>query len=711
MSMTTAGHRAEHSASHDSQVEDLLARMTLAEKVGQLHLAGDLDPESSRELIAAGAVGGGVFSHGAHRGPVETGADLAEVTSGCQRTAIAESRLGIPLLFGSDITHGVHTTFPIPLGAAASWDPELVAATAARAAAEARRDGIALSFAPMIDIATDHRWGRVGETLGEDPLLVSRMGVAMVRGLQESGRFAAAVKHFCGYGLVQADRDLQTLSIGPNALHNVHLRPFRAAVEAGCRAVMVGVHDIDGIPMHANDTMVRGLLKDQWGFDGVVISEWAGIRQLVHQGVARDLRDAARQAMNAGVDLDLASGAYQEHLGDLVTVGEVPSELVDDAVRRVLRLKFALGLFDGEESAATPVFAESADDLAKRAGAAAAVLVKNSGAILPLHGNLGRVHLCGPFVHDTHALLGAWVFDDSRTGISTAGALAEQIDSQELLVSDGRFADEALRNSFAADLTVVMVGEHPVRSGEDRCLPVADLPAGQLELLRSLADAGKPLVAVVVAGRPLDLQPVLELADAVLMVWHPGAQAGSAIVDVLTGRTVPSGRLPTSLPRVALQGTMERTTGRRLGRAQDTKFGGYLNALAHPELSLGFGLGYTSFAYSDVELSRERLAIRGGVVRASVEVANIGPRPGREVVQLYISDLVAEVVRPLIELADWQVVELDPGQTRRVTFRITAEQLGYWGRSLEWRVDDGAVDVIIGPNAARGTSARLEVTS
>jgi beta-glucosidase len=639
--------------------------------------------------------------------------------------------LGIPLLFGSDVVHGLWTTFPIPIGLSATWDLELVRDCAAHSAREATAEGLDLTFAPMIDISSEHRWGRIGETFGDEPMLAGRVGAAAIEGFQSGGSFSATAKHFCGYGLVQAERAHDTLSVGLNTLHNVHLRPFRAAVAAGCNAIMVGFHDVDGVPMHSHRALVRGLLKTAWGFTGVVTSDWDGIGQLVHQGVATDRRQAACQAMLAGVDLDMVSGAYREYLPDLVASGEIGSDLLDDAVRRVLRLKLRAGILDAPpvdgdrrargspptRPAATPSHGSSAG-LARHAAASSMVLLKNTG-ILPLSSNPGVVHLCGPFVEDVSALLGAWAFhpvdsSPSEPAISPAMALAERLEPGNLVVSDGRFSDLTLRHAESADLTVAVVGEHPTRSGEDRCLPTADLPVGQLELLRELASLGKPLVVVVVTGRPLELRPVLQLADAVLVAWHPGSQSGAALADVLLGSRAPTGRLPMNLAQVALPGTTgtrQRTSGRPVGRSRNANFGRYLNVLGHPELSLGFGLTYTTFAYSELELSRNRLPMRGGVVRARVEVENTGRRAGREVVQLYIRDLIADVVRPLVELVDWRLVDLDPGQSAKVIFKITSDMFGYWGRDLVYRVDPGEVDVIIGPNAARGSSARITLTA
>ncbi len=395
------------------RIELLLAEMTVEEKAAQLHLGYDLDPVRHHDEIAAGQVGAVIYSHGANA-TLRSEVALASTIAGCQAVARQESRLGIPLLCGSDVVHGLWTTFPIPVGLTATWDLDLVRACATQSAKEAEAEGLNLTFAPMIDISSEHRWGRIGETFGDEPELAGRVAAATVEGLQAGGRFAATAKHFCGYGLVQAERDHETLSVGLNALHNLHLRPFRAAVAAGCQAIMVGFHDVDGVPMHANRTLVRDLLKTEWGFAGVVISDWDGIQQLVQQGVATDLRDAARQAMLAGIDLDMASGAYREHLPGLVAAGEIGLDLLDDAVRRVLRLKLRAGLLDGPGDTPTPTPPPTSSRapntaLARQAATSSMVLLKNSG-ILPLHSNLGVIHLCGPFVEDPGALLGSWVF-------------------------------------------------------------------------------------------------------------------------------------------------------------------------------------------------------------------------------------------------------------------------------------------------------------
>lgn len=699
----------------EQRVSLLLAEMTVAEKVGQLHQPNNVDPdnEADRQLLAAGAISSSLFASGATAGNLQdAGLDRTAMDT-VQRIAVEESRLGIPILFARDVIHGHRTIYPIPLGLASAWNPELARECAAMAAAEAASEGIAWTFAPMVDISEEPRWGRVAESLGEAPVLVDRLTGAMIRGFQDDRGVAACAKHFCGYGMVQGGRDYNTVLVGENTLRNLHLRPFKAAVDAGVHTVMAAFNDIDGVPMHAHRHYLREVLKGEWGFDGIVVADWNGVGQLISQGVAADLRDATRLAITAGVDLDMASGGYHGHLGDLVESGEVPIEVLDDAVRRVLRTKFRLGLFERPFIEPGPEPAPTAEHraLARRAAVESMVLVKNDG-ILPLHPNVGTVHLAGPFGDEGSALMGTWVLDGRPEEVSTpAQAFAAEL-GDDLLVSDGRFSDLAIQLVRQAEVTVALVGEHPSRSGEDRCISTLELPAGQMAELREMAALGKPLVVVVFTGRPLELGPVMEIADAVLIAWHPGTETGPALADLIFGRVSPSGRLPMTFPRSVghiPSSTLERPTGRPVTREEDPSFGRYLNALVHPELTFGYGLGYGSFSYSPLEISKDTLPRRAGAVRVSVRVTNTGRRPAREVVQLYVHDVVAEVTRPLVELADWRCIDLEPGQERTVTFKVTAAMFGYTDQTNRWRVDPGAVDVIVGPNAARGERVRLTI--
>ncbi|MET0303360.1 MAG: glycoside hydrolase family 3 N-terminal domain-containing protein [Microbacteriaceae bacterium] len=702
----------------EQRVELLLAELTLPELVGQLHQIVNADPVADRELLRSGAVGSTLTASGATAGTVRDDGVQRRHLDECRAVA-AQSRLGIPLLVARDVIHGHRTVYPIPLGLAATWDEPLAEACAERAAAEAAADGIDWVFAPMIDLVDDARWGRVAESLGESAALTGRMGAALVRGTQSTGRVAACAKHFVGYGLSRGGRDYATVSVGMTTLQNHHLRPFRAAVDAGCLTVMAAFSDVDGVPMHAHRALLRGVLKEDWGFDGVVVADWNGIGELVEHGVASDLRDAARQAIEAGVDVDMVSGAYAAHLVELVESGEVDPSLVEDAARRVLRLKFRLGLFEArasEEAAGAGALGLDRE-LARAASSSSFVLLANDG-VLPLDES-SSVHLTGPFAHEGEALLGTWTLDgDPADVVSPASALGARLGEphetwhgERLRVTDGRFADLAAVASRETEVTIALVGEHPRRSGEDSSVSDLGLPAGQLETLRQLAAVSQRLVAVVFTGRPLALGPVLEIADAVVLAWHPGIEAGPALIDVLYGDAQPAGRLPMALPRstghVPIT-SAERPSGRPLPSDRDGGRGRYVDAPSAALRELGEGFGYTTFAFGPVRASADELRLDGSV-RLTVSVENTGSRPGRALVPLSVRDRVAEITRPLAELADWQTVDLAPGQSREVVFDVPASAFGYVGRDGTWRVEPGDVEVTIGDGTRDGATVPLRL--
>ena len=694
----------------EERIDLLMAEMTLAEKVGQTHQVANIDPEADAETIRAGRIGSSLYASGATGGNERDEGVLVGNIDAAQRHAVEGSRLGIPLLFGRDVIHGHRTVAPIPLGLAASFDPDLAEEVGEIAAREAAVDGVAWTFTPMVDISEEPRWGRVAESLGETPVLSGRLAASLVRGFQgadpsDPDRIAACAKHFAGYGLAAGGRDYDTVSVGENTLRNLHLRPFKAAVDAGVLTVMAAFNDVDGTPMHAHEHLVRGVLKGEWGFDGVVVADWNGVGQIVFQGVATDNREAAALAIRAGVDLDMVSGAYLAHLEELVESGEVELALVDDAVRRVLRLKFRLGLFErpyaarpGATNAPTPASRE----VALRAARAAHVLVKNDG-VLPLDPDAGTVLLSGPFVDEGEALLGTWTLDGrAEDVVSPAAALRARL-GDRIEVSDGRFSDRTLQQARRAERTVLLLGEHPSRSGEANSVTDIGLPHGQLDVLRAVARLGKPVVAVVYTGRPLDLGEVLDLADAVVVVWHPGVEAGNALASILLGDVEPQGRLPMTFPLSTGHiptSTHQRPTGRLIRADVDREEGRYIDALTYPRLPFGLGLSYTTVEYAAPRVSTSTMPTDGSLT-LTVSVANTGERPCREVVQLYFRDPVAEVTRPLVELTDWALVDLAPGQSREVTFEVHAEQFAYVGRDLTARIDEGEVVLLTGPDSAR----------
>ncbi len=727
----------------EERVKALLSEMTLAEKVGQTHQVANVDPIADAQLLRKGSIGSSLIASGATAGNERDAGMQVPALDAAQRIAVEESRLGIPLLLGRDVIHGHRTVFPIPLGLAATWDEDLVFRTSRVAAAEASLDGVAWTFAPMLDISEEPRWGRVAESLGEAPVLAGRLGAAMVHGFQsdtlgEPGTVAACAKHFVGYGMVEGGRDYGTVHVGENTLRNVHLRPFRAAVDAGCATVMAAFTDVDGVPMHAHRRLLREVLKGEWGFDGVVVADMDGVGQLVKQGVASDLRDAAAQAIAAGVDIDMVTGAYSAHLAGLVEAGQVPLELVDDAARRIIRLKLRLGLFErpyigsttpttvpGEASqsvapavlaawasAETPEPGVSARALARDAAASSFVLLSNNGT-LPLAPNSGRVLLTGPFAEEGEVLLGTWSLDGRGEDVASPASAIRARLQDSAVVDDGRFSDRTVHLVRQADVTVALVGEHPSRSGEANSVTDIGLPAGQLDVLRAIAAIGKPLVVVVFTGRPLDLGEVLDLADAVLIAWHPGVEAGPALIETLFGDRSPGGRLPMTFPRSVghlPSSSLARPTGRPIEAADDPVHGRYLDALVVPRLPFGWGLTYTAFSYGPLRLSALEMPLHGGSIELSIDVTNTGSRPGREVVQLYLRDLVADVTRPLRELADWVSLELAPGATGTATFTITPAQLAYYNRTMTLRVDPGEALVTVGPDASGGAAAGITVT-
>ena len=703
------------------RVDLLLAQMTLAEKVGQTHQVANIHPDDDAALLAEGRIGSSLFASGATGGNERDEGVLASNIDAAQRHAVEGSRLGIPVLFGRDVIHGHRTVCPIPLGLAASFDEVLVEEVAALAAYEAVVDGVAWTFAPMVDLSEEPRWGRVAESLGETPVLSGRLAAAMVRGFQgadpsDPDRIAACAKHFAGYGLSAGGRDYDTVSVGENTLRNLHLRPFRTAVDAGVTTVMAAFNDVDGTPMHAHRHLLRDVLKGEWGFDGVVVADWNGIGQLIHQGVAAHLREAAQLAIEAGVDLDMCSGAYAAHLADLVESGEVAESLLDDAVRRVLTLKFRLGLFDRPYVGEPPrsnAPTKASRSTALRAGHASHVLVSNNG-VLPLAADTGTVHLTGPYAEAAEELFGTWTLDGRGEDVVAPATAFRVRLGERLLVSDGRFSDRAVQQVRNADVTVAVVGEHPWRSGEANSVTDIGLPAGQLEHLRQLSRIGKPLVVVVYTGRPLELGDVMDLADAVLVVWHPGVEAGNALADIVFGDVAPHGRLPMTFPRTTGHiptSTHQRPTGRLIELHEEGQQGRYLDDQVFPRLPFGYGLSYTSFEYGELRTSGGSSPTLSGDAELVVEVdvTNTGERAGREVVQLSFRDPVAQVTRPLTELVDWAVLDLAPGEKGTATFTVRADQFAYFGRDNTLRVDAGEITLVAGPDALHGSRLSLTV--
>ncbi len=705
--------------------------MTLGEKVGQLSLVqsgeGEV-PDALRKAVREGRLGG-----------VMNEVD-PEVTGELQRVAREESRLGIPLLVGRDVIHGFQTVFPIPLGQAASWNPKLVETCARASAAEASACGVNWTFGPGADVCRDPRWGRIAETWGEDPFLTARLAVAAARGFQgedmaEPGRIAACAKHFVGYGASQGGRDYAATDIPPAELRATHLPPFQALVNAGVGSLMASFSDLDGLPATANPEILRGVLRDEWSYEGLVVSDWNAIPELATHGLVEGDRQAARAAALAGVDLEMNSDTFARHLRDLVESGEVPLARVDEMVSNVLRLKVGLGLFEDVTTSQTPDAGADVSALAREAAAQSLVLLKNDGAVLPLR-QPGVVAVIGPLADDGYEQLGTWIFDgDPGRSVTPLAALRERLAGAELRTARGvettrslghdGFA-EAVESARGADVALLFLGEESILSGEAHCRADLGLPGAQTALVEAVAETGTPVVLVVMAGRPLALTDAMERADAILYAWHPGSQAGPALADVLLGDRAPSGKLPITFPKSSGQVPIfygHKRTGRPPtsdtvvtmenieARAPQTSVGNtsfYLDLGDKPLHPFGFGLSYTTFEYTDLHLDSDEIPL-GGTIRVQATVTNTGPVQADEVVQLYLRDPVASRTRPVRELAGFQRVRLAAGESETVTFELHADDLAGIDRQLRRVTEPGRFEVWVGGDSTATLTASFEV--
>lgn len=656
----------------DRRIDELLAKMTLEEKLGQLSQYVPDEPQFEEEL-AHGRVGSMLGVTGAAK------------ANALQRKALAGSRLHIPLLIGHDVIHGYRTIFPIPLGIAATWDPSLAELSAGVAAREARNDGIRWTFAPMVDVARDARWGRIAEGAGEDPVLGAAMAAAYVRGFQRNGLLACA-KHFAAYGAAQAGRDYNSVDLSERSLREVYLPPFRAAAAAGVASFMSSFNTINGVPSTANKHLLTGILRGEWKFDGFVVSDWDAVAELMNHGVAATREEAALQALTAGVDIDMWDGAY-------ATLGNrAPKAVVDAAVRRVLRAKVAAGLFDEPFSPEDAPVAPTAESraAARRVAQRSFVLLKKDGAVLPLKRS-GTIAVVGPLAGARDDLFGSWAAQGK--GDETASVIEAMVSA----AGEGHVIDRA----EYADVIVAVLGETRDQSGEAASRASIELPAWQQALLESLVATGKPVVLVVISGRPLAISWAAEHVPAILQAWQPGTEGAHALADVLFGDVSPSGKLPVTIPRATGQVPIY-DAHLPTGRPPDVKdhfTSKYLDVPIGPLYPFGYGLSYTRFTYSDVTLSAPSMASDGRIT-ASVVVRNAGDRAGEEVVQMYLRDVVASVSRPVRELKGFTRIALAPGESKRVELPITREHLQFWSDAGGWVVEPGEFRVMIGGKEA-----------
>lgn len=719
----------------EERIDALLAQMTLAEKVGQLHqLSSFFDPtgpvlEATDEAalfekIRDGRVGSMLNVRG------------VEAVRRLQQLAVDGSRLHIPLLFGYDVVHGYRTIFPLPLGEAASWNPAAAERSARIAATEAAATGIDWTFAPMVDICRDARWGRIMEGAGEDPFLGAAFAAARVRGFQGTDlsavdSVAACVKHFAAYGFAEAGRDYNTVELSPATLHDVVLPPFRAAVDAGAATVMTSFNEIAGLPSVASAQLQREILKGEWRFPGFVVSDWGAIRETLPHGFAADLRHAAQLSILSGNDMDMESSAYDRHLADLVTEGTVPHAVLDEAVRRVLRVKFALGLFDDPYRRCDPArerrLLEAPEHLAaaREIASESIVLLKNAGSLLPLNPQVRRIAVIGALAADKDSPLGNWRGEGRRDsaislleGIRAAVGPRTVVDYAEgaaVTIGD-RFAAKdsqfnttdrsgfraAVAAARRADVVVLALGEDAWQTGEGRSQADIGLKGLQQELFAAVAAANPRVVVVLMGGRPLVLGPVAERAPAILETWHLGSQAGHAIADVLFGKRNPSGKLPVSFPRTVGQCPIyyaHKNTGRPTGGDGRVFWSHYTDTPNTPLYPFGFGLSYTTFALSAPRLSATAIGPRD-TLRITATLTNTGARAGAEVVQLYVRDVVGSLTRPVKELKGFAKIELQPGESREVAFTLTAADLAFTTALGTWETEPGEFQVFVGNSSA-----------
>ncbi len=747
---------------------DLLSRMSLAEKVGQLNHPNVHGADSTGAGSAVNDIESQIRR--GEVGMVAAGSGLDRLRA-LQRIAVEESPHGIPLIFTMDVIHGHRTVFPLPIALACAWDPELVRRTARIAAIEAAACGVALAWAPMLDVSRDARWGRCAESPGEDPLVGAAFATAMVEGYQQADMAAddsvmATAKHFAGYGLAEGGRDYNGVDVSPYRMHNVVLPPFKAAVEAGVGAIMVGFHDLSGIPCTAHRELLHDLLRDHWGFDGLTVSDYTAIWELINHGVAADIKEAAFLAFRAGVDIDLVSEAYVRFLPALVAEGRLAEAEVDAACRRVLEAKRKLGLFDNpyrgldEERRKAAVLAPDHRRLAREAAASSCVLLKNSG-VLPLARTGGTIALVGPLADSRANMQGAWAIaaepSDSVSVLEGMRAAAGDriryarganiVDNPDIAARlnvfgeiapvDERGPDALLAEAVAlarqAEVVVACVGEAREHTGESASRSDLGLPGSQQKLLRALHETGTPIVLVTMSGRPLALEWEAAHCDAILHAWFAGSEAGNGIADVLFGTVNPSAKLTMSFPRSVGQCPIhhaEAPTGRPIhnagfevggdseidaaGRRVFKKFSTAcrIEAAHTPLYPFGHGLGYAPFAYGEMELDKAELAGEGDVLTASVTVRNTGAVAGEEVVQLYLGDPVASRSRPVRQLKDFQKIALQPGEERRVSFRITAAEIAFFRADrladpeLVW--EPGLIRVEIGSSSQSLAAATVD---
>jgi len=742
----------------EKRINALLAQMTLEEKLGQLqqldgHADGKYRPEHL-DLARRGLLGSTLNVRG------------AKLTNELQKVAVEQSRLKIPLIFGFDVIHGYRTIFPVPLGEAASWDPAAIERAASIAAAETRASGVHWTFAPMVDIARDARWGRIVEGSGEDPYLGSVMARARVRGFQgtdysAADRIVACAKHFVAYGAAEGGRDYNTTDLSERTLREVYLPPFKAAVDAGVGTFMTAFNDLNGVPATGNPFLLTNVLRGEWKFDGFVVSDYTAVMELMNHRLAATEVEAAQHALSAGTDMEMVSRFYYKHVGDLLRQRKISQQTLDEAVRRILRIKFRLGLFErpyaDEARERAVVFNAENVAAAREIAARSLVLLKNERSTLPFSKELRSIAVIGPLADDPRAMLGSWAGDGRADNtVTLLEGIKQKVPGARILHAKGvaiegrgvtgnyhasppanesaggtnisaaantqaaRIAttpvgpnsiEEAMQAARSADVVILAIGETADMSGEAASRTSLDLPGRQLELIHAIHSLGKPYAVVLMNGRPLTINWLAENSPAILETWFAGTQTGPAIADVLFGDVNPGGKLPVTFPRTLGQVPIyynHKTTGRP---PTDQKYTSkYLDVPVTPLYPFGYGLSYTQFRFGQPELSAAKIPPNGQLT-VNVEVENTGSRTGDEVVQLYIRDEASSVTRPIKELKGFQRITLRPGEKRRVQFTLTPEHLGFYNREMKFVVEPGEFKIMVGPNSEDLRETRFEVVA
>jgi beta-glucosidase len=711
-------------------IDSLLQQMTLEEKIGQLTLytsgwdvTGPTLNEDYQQELRAGRVGALFNAH--------TVAYNREL----QRISMEETRLKVPLLFGYDVIHGHKTIFPIPLAEAASWDLEMIEKSARLAAKEAAASGLNWTFNPMVDIARDPRGGRVAEGAGEDPYLGSLIGAAKVRGYQgedlsDPFTLLACVKHLAAYGAAQAGRDYHAVDMSERQLREVYLPPYKAAIDAGAATVMTSFNDVDGVPASGSRYLLTDILRDEWGFDGFVVTDYTSINEMVPHGVVANEKEAAALALKAGVDMDMQGGVFNAHLQQLVKDRAITEDQINTAVRRILHSKWDLGLFEDpyryldEAREAEVVLSKELMDHALEAARPCIVLLKNDTirgrTLLPLAPNTRSIALIGPLGDNQIDLLGTWhASGDASKVVTVLQGLKEALPKATIRYARGAEFDgtdqkgfaEAVRIARQSDIVILAVGENYQQNGEAASRSNLDLPGVQPQLVEAIRATGKPIVALVMAGRPLTIEKLHEQIPAILNTWHLGTMTGRAIADVLVGNYNPSGKLTMTFPRNVGQIPIfysMKNTGRPF-KAEEKYTSKYLDVPNEPLYPFGWGLSYTTFRYDNLRISQPSMG-RNGRLTVRATITNTGQRAGEEVVQLYVRDLVASVTRPVKELKGFRKILLLPGESREVDFTISPQDLAFYTRDMTFKAEPGEFMIWVGPNSTEGLEGRFTLT-